>query len=468
MSIKTNKGFSSIEILVAISIAVLCLTACVMVFFGGEKLIADSSSLTESAQIAQAMIQKTQFDAAADFDSVESVIFNPESGYKKSLEVKSIDFFTKQVTAKVALLSNLQQYTELTTIITDYNNTSINTCNKPLSIDLQNPQIMNFSFGLDLTNDTSGINPLSDIKAYKDKLFASISTGNIKTSPTFFVFALLGTATPTLVSSLDNAVSTTAGIAKFAIFKNYAYLASLRAISSLSDFGQLQIVDTSDYSSPKIITNFRIPGVTGTSGQGVGSSIAYQNGYVYIGLTKTGSGPEFNIIDVKDAQNPKLVGSLAIGNTVNAVLVKGDLAYLAHPTDSTSLPLEQLTVVDVSDPANPKRVGGFHAPDNQGNGKSLFIEGANLYLGRTVTTTVNPELYILGINNSVVSSKKISSSVNALLVNSGLIFYLTNTQLQIGPKILPLPGGAGTALTCTGGTVFAASASSSGFLTVIR
>ncbi len=463
---KTYKlGFSTLEILVAMAIATISITAAVSVSFGSQKLVIDSQSSTEALGLAQVMIQQTQIQAAGDFESIKSLSVITENGYQKALEVKEINSYTNQVTAIVSWKSSTgqDQNVELSTLLTDYNNTLGNTCQSPLPGDWQNPQMGVFEFGKDLVGDVSGTNPISDIRANRDKLYISLVTASTKTAPTFFIFDVSGTATPTLISSIDNATSTTAGISSFVVKGNYAYIASARAISSLSGFGQLQIIDISNSNAPKLITSFKIPGVTGTSGQGIGSSIFYKNGFVYIGLTKTGSGPEFNIIDVSDVLNSKLVGSFTVGNSINAILVKDNFAYLAHPTDSTSLPAEQLTVLDVSDPANPKRIGGFHAPDNQGNGKSLAWENGKLYLGRTVTATVNPELYILD-GTTVVDSKKISSSVNSLMVNNGVIFDVTNTQFQIwnGAASLSLPGGAGTAITCTGKTVYAASASASG------
>ena len=216
---------------------------------------------------------------------------------------------------------------------------------------------------------------------------------------------------------------------------------------------------------------------------------------MFIGLTKTGTGPEFNIIDVHNTSTPTLVGSYPVGYDINSIFVRGTYAYLAHPTDSFASTPEQLTVLDISNPGLPTRVSGYKAPDNQGNGRHIFTVGKNLYFGRTVTSTTNREFYILDNSDPEVLKTnnpnspeplgyKINSSVGGLIVRDFLAFVLKGTaggtrpgQLQIldisNPDTpvnylspIPLPnttaGVANESMDCEGNTMYISSVPATG------
>ncbi len=308
---------------------------------------------------------------------------------------------------------------------------------------------------------------IADIKVRNRILYVALSSTPDKNQPTFLIFSLASSTNPVLLGSLDNSTSTASGINSLVIFDHYAYLASARAISSATNFGQLQIVDISIPQSPQLVVSYKIPQVTGTSGQGVGNSIFYSNGFVFLGLTKTGNGAEFNVIDVKDALYPHLVGSFGFSDSINAILVKDSYAYVAHPAGSGSLYPEQLTVLNISTSANIFRAGGYKAIDSQGNGKSLYVADSSIYLGRTITNTINPELIELNQNNQLVKGVKINSSVNSLKVIGELLFVLTGGELKAFnlaglTEVLPsLPlEKTGTSLACLGNVIYVALADS--------
>ncbi len=249
----------------------------------------------------------------------------------------------------------------------------------------------------------------------------------------FYVLDTTTPTNPTFIGALgSNNIST--AINAVATDGKYAYLAT-----GSSSVGQLQVVDVTA-TTPKLVATLKL----GTAGTSIGSSIFYKNGYIYLGLSHTAGGPsEFNIIDVHNPLNPTVSGSLALGYIANNIYVRNNYAYVVHPTDSSATNQEQITVVDTSNPTSPQRASGYHAPDNQGDGKSLFSVGDNLYLGRVFTSTTNSEFYIL--DNSVPSSlstnnpnspqpkgSKISSSVNALFVRDYLTFAVNGTTTKPG------------------------------------
>lgn len=299
----------------------------------------------------------------------------------------------------------------------------------------------------------------------------------------FYIFDISNPTNPTLIAGLNNNADIATGFNAVATDGKYAYVATNAGPAS----GQLQIIDVSS-ATPFIVNTFIIPGVFGSGGQAIGRSISFRDGYVYLGLTKTASGPEFNIIDVRNPSSPQLIGGFSIGSAINAIYARGNYAFTAHPVSGMNA--EQLTVLDISDPSNPFRISGFNDSGGiGGNGKSLFTVGNTLYLGRTGTNISGPadtlpEFYALDGSNlsatlSILGSLPLSASgdsINKILVRDYLAFLLTNSQIQIR-KIaqgspwtfsqyaipIPLPNsGVGAALDCEGNYLYSASAPTSG------
>ncbi len=251
----------------------------------------------------------------------------------------------------------------------------------------------------------------------------------------FYIIDVTNSASPTLVTGLGSNPTISSGFNAVTVDGRYAYVATN------SSAGQLQIIDLS-ITPPVVVSTLKI----GTTGTSVGSSIFYRNGYVYLGLNHTASGPnEFNVIDVHNPLSPSLSGSLPIGYIVNSIYVKNNYAYAVHPTDTSATNQEQVTVIDLSNPTSPQRLGGYHAPDNSGDGKSMFTVGDNFYLGRVLSAGTNNEFYILnnptpkdiGTNNPNTPQPKgyeLNSSVNSLIVRDYLAFLLTGTA-SVGPKL---------------------------------
>jgi len=296
----------------------------------------------------------------------------------------------------------------------------------------------------------------------------------------FYVLNVTNPNSPTLIAGLGSNSGIATGFNAVATDGRYAYIATNAGPAS----GQLQIIDASS-TSPLLVSTFKMPWVTGTGSQAIGQSILYKDGFVYLGLAKTLSGPEFNIIDVHTPANPVWLGGYAVGNGINSLFVRGKYIYLATPN------AQELTILDITDPTHPLAVGGYDAPGSVGNGKSLSLVGDTLYLGRTVTAS-NPELYILNDTNpgatlpAPLGTREISSSVNSLIVRDYLAFLTTtNSQFQIlniasttnitqyaTPLILP-NAGVGGAMDCEGNYMYVSSVptfgafANKGFLSII-
>lgn len=480
---KTATGFSTLEILIAFVLIILTITAVMSLVFGSQSVLVDSQTSREALDKAQQMVEDAAAVSLQDFNLVNPIAAAQEDIYTKYLDVVQLDDFTKKITSTVSWQSGgRNQKVQLVSLLTDYLNFSGSTCSSVLSGDWSRPKLATSTLASgDLlpSGFPIGAYPITDIDAYKAKLYVAVSSTASDTDPTFFIFDVSNRSQKALLqAALDNSSTTVAGINALQTVGDYVYAASARTIAKTDPtFGQLQIIDISSSTAPFIKSHLAMTGVT--SG-GVGSSIFYSKGYIYLGLSSTaGTGAEFYIIDVSDPSSPHQVGRWpavgSMGAGINAILVKNGFAYLAHP--ASGVYNEQLTILDVSNASDPQRVGGFfYNGSSGGNGKSLYMVGNTLYLGRTaskisgsVPDTI-PEIFTLDISNpAMVSSSGLPTlslankmSVNKILARDYLAFLLVNNQLQIvktvdfSPYANPLvfPGSTGTAMDCEGNYIY--------------
>lgn len=490
----SENGFSTLEMLIALAVLIVGISAAVLVFFGSQSAAVDSQTSSEALAKAGELMENAYRVVGQDFNLLNPVGPAFDGIYLKTLDVQNVDYYTKKVVSNIAWVGepNRNQNLKLTTLVTDWQSAaSGNTCSSILSGDWSHPQIKNVVNDFSqLAGDGLGLYPITDEDAREGKLYVTVNNIAANTKETFFIFDISNPATPALINKIDNNPGVSAGFNAVMASGNYAYAASAHGASFTTcnnpsganlSCGQLQVIDVG-VNPPQVKYTFKVPGVTGAAGQAIGNSIFYKSGFIYLGLAKTGSGGEFNIIDVHNPLAPFLVGSYPMGTGINAIYVKGQYAYLATPA------AQELTVLDISNPASPTLAGGFDAPDNQGNGKSLYLVGSKLYLGRTVTAA-HSEFYIVDNSNPAsipaapLGSKEISSSVNALLVRDYLAFLVTNNQFQVwridnpanitqwSNPFLTLPSGGGTkpSLDCEGNFLYAASndVANKGYLSVI-
>lgn len=506
--------------LIAMFILIIALVAVMLVSFGNQSLLVDSQTDGEALNQAQGLLEKEQALARQDFKLVvptSAVVTLPGSNlpYTETVAVATQpDFFTKDVTATVTWPGdhNRTEHVSLSAVVTNFNNAvGGDTCDSVIgsSEDWTHPKTVNATtdFG-QLIGDTVNTYPITDLDAYQGRLYVTVGGTVNKTDPTFFVFNTSNPANPQLLGKIDNNTSAaTGGLNAVAVAtsttQSYAYVASgyapnFSTCTQGTNCAQLQIINISNPSNLSI-TNYKIPNVTGTTG--VGNSIFYSNGYIYLGLASTGgNGPEFQVIDVHNPTSPAQAGfwppTGSMGAGINAIYVKDGYAYLAHPASAAYN--EQVTVLDISNPASPKRVAGFYYNGSSGgNGKTLDLVGNNLYLGRTASNISGspdsiPEFYILDDTNptalpaTFLGSLPLTTtgdSINQVIVRDFLTFFVTNSQLQIwrtdnpsnltsyaAPVTLPYSGSSyEPSMDCEGNYLYISSnnASNKGALSVI-
>jgi VCBS repeat-containing protein len=507
--VRDNRGFSTLEILIAFAIVILCIGAVILIVFGNQSVAVDSQINNEAISKAQKMLEDARATSRFDFNLVNPSNSTETSGaltFIKKLDVTQIDLFTKQAISTVSWISGGRTLSVFfTTLFTNLDSvTGGGTCSSILSnpTGWKTPTYYTFPSVTFAGPNANGFE-ISDLDVFNKKLYVVASDTPVPNPQSFFIVSLPDdpSQNPTVLGSVDNNGSSQTGLSAVRVSGNYAYVANAYAGSASncvqnSNCAQLQVIDISNPSSPSVVKNLKIPTVTSGGKLSAGTSIYYKNGYVYLGLAKATTGNEFNIIDVggggggASPTNPILKGGYPIGNGVNSITIKGNYAYVVSPNN------ENLTIIDISNKNNPTppRAGGFtpiDLPEANGvgsnHGKTISVIGNTAYLGRTYGPK---EFYALDIANpgslSVVGAPlNIGSgnqtSINGLLIRDFLAFFITPSQFQvwnisdinnIQPWTLDgttnsflnmsILGGSGVATNCEGDRIYVAVSSSQG------
>ncbi|MFZ3073963.1 MAG: hypothetical protein WA093_02425 [Minisyncoccales bacterium] len=475
-------GFLTLEILLAMAIMIIALSAAILMLFCGQSLAADSRLNSEALNYAQKLLEKQRALGLKDFRLVNSAS-EAERIFNGKVIVSSHSPFVKNVSIEVEWgMDGRLQKVGLETLIADYNGTAGNdTCDSNLSGDWAHPQVKEFDF-FELTGVASST--ISDIDAYKGKLYVTVGGSATSTDPTFFIFDITDKNDPKKISN-SNIKNR---FAAMTINGNYAFTANMTSVD------QLKIINIANPDDLGSIAKLELKNkITGEDCKGLGESIFYKNGYIYLGLSKDSNCPEFNIIDVSTPANPRLVSGFEIDTQINDIYAKGDYVFLAHPANLASgvnSAREQVTILNISNPDNPQRVSGIYYNEGFGGyGKSLRSIGDKIYFGRTTSHISNPpdaigDFFIFDNQNpgtttiSILGLKAFSrvGSANEVLVRDYLAFVLLGTASQGGDlrilnvadmaniieeKIIDLPNGTtgsgGKAMDCEGNYLYVVS-----------
>ncbi len=405
-------GQSTLEILVAIGILAISLSAVVIVIFGSQSISVDSQEANKAVNLARELIENATASSSENFGGLISGS-STQDEFLKEIIVKDIDSDTKEITSRVSWQTETAriQKIELTTLVTNwqaYQDTGGDTGGGGLSGDWQNPTTLG-SVDLGPGESATGLDVVNKI------VYLSASASD-KSKPDFFIVNATNGQSPYIVSQIN----TGEGLNAVDVAGNYAYVAND------DDDAQLQVIDISNPALPSLIKSFKLNGVSGSGA--IGQSIFYSNSKIYIG-TKAASGPEFHIVDVSNPAVPLDIGSYETGANVNDIFVSGNTAYIATSADNS-----ELTILDVTNSSSIVKLGDFNAVAGD-DGKSVYITGTTAYLGRTgggslsIINVSNPALPVqLGTANLG------GAGVNGIIVRDYLAFLATtdsNKEFQI-------------------------------------
>ena len=172
---------------------------------------------------------------------------------------------------------------------------------------------------------------------------------------------------------------------------NYAYI---------DNGGNVSILDVSNCASPALVANYPI----GSAPYAVGLAISGN----YLFATDINN-HALRVLDISNPAAPTLAGSYngGINSFPYSIAVSGKFAYIGDGAGS-------VYALDVSNPANPIRIGLSYDPKVPGSAPlALSVSGNNLY----VTDQLNLGLYILNIANPAAPT--LVGSYNSGGLNSG-------------------------------------------------
>lgn len=497
------RGFSLIELLIALAILSTTLVAVSLVAFGTPGMLERGRQEVRAGALAEAILAQQTGLAQTDFPSIVPLATSTETGgFSTALSIETLpDTFTKRLTASVSFSIPFQgtRTVSLPLLITDPKAAlGSDPCSSTLAGDWTHPTASTHSFSagsLLPATFSAGSRSIASLFAFQNMLAVTLDPAAGKTDPTLYLFLIPSTShIPSYIGSIDNAPTTKDGFAALAYDPPYLFAANAHAAdwSSCKEgtaCSQLQVIDISNPSNPVLARSYALastsaPYALGSGGQSTGKSLAYRDGYLYVGLTKSSAalGQEFVILDVHDPIHPQLRGGFSVGRTVNHITLAWPYAYLA--TDDNT---RELIVLDVKDPAAPTLVRSWNAPGSTsfGYGRDVALWNGFTYFARSYVSNA-PELYTLDQNLAPLSSIDIGTalfprSAVALRLRDQLLTVLTSSEVQwytpgatgaLSPAALSIPlptGTTGAALTCSGNYLYVAGneANGNGTITVL-
>jgi hypothetical protein len=149
----------------------------------------------------------------------------------------------------------------------------------------------------------------------------------------------------------------------FFIKDNYAYLDSTKTLG-MSEESKLEIISIENKSKPEIIGSCKIDGIP--SGLYVEGDYAYVNNSYYDYQNKQyKKESKLFIVDIKNKNNPAVIGSCDVPANSWSVFVNRDIAYLTssiYDEETKKYNESVLQIVDVKDKSSPATKGKIEIP----------------------------------------------------------------------------------------------------------
>jgi prepilin-type N-terminal cleavage/methylation domain-containing protein len=414
-----NRGFSLIELLIAMAVATLTMTAVVVFIGGGQSFNTDSLINIEALHKAQDLIETAAANARIDYTSVAaSSITDCSDGlcYAKQLSIPSA-YATQCTNAVVGTVSwtgernRALSVSATTTIVNIPEMIALGgSCSPTLPGTWDNPSTRG---DLDITPSGSKGTAVDMVLISGTRYAFLTSVHSAAASDDFWVIDADDATNPSVIASLNtgvglndiDVVSSSAGV--------FAYVIQNDTVN------QLQTIDVTDPTTPSLVSTISLEpyGVSPTGSDPEPHVITYYNGRLYIGLYTT-DGPELVVFDVVSTPaSPTFVGAIAssFNHSIYDIVINGNYAYLATGYDS-----RELMIVNIS-ASTPVDTGlGYNANLTGGDTEeatALFLVNKTLYMGRERTNNAaERDLYIFDITNptvpSVLGSKRLGLGSN--------------------------------------------------------
>jgi hypothetical protein len=401
MRVERNKGQSSLEVLIALSILVLSMTAAIVVGFGNQSAAVQTQLNNRAVYTARQALEDLRAQAREDFSLVASST-SEDGAYTKEVSVTDLGTYSKEVVLRLLWeLNGQEKSVELSTIITDWRTAyeqsgtgdggsdPIGDWTNPLTAGTVDLGPGNEGNDVAIMGDT--VFMVGEASDSKKNDILSIDVSNIN-SPSFI-----------------DAINTGPGLNSIALWRDYAYVANT------DTSGQLQVIDISSPTALSLVSTTALP-----DNSEKGAAVFAKDDYAYIGTHNSASGNELFIFNVSNPASPQLVSSIEIADNVNDLYVFKDRLYVA-----ASKLDKELLIFDVSDPSSPVEIGSYDNPGGTGQSISVTSMGT-AYLGVNnnmviLDTEDLGDIYQLGTYNA-------GGNINDLYIRGDLAFLATSNS----------------------------------------
>ncbi|TAK04690.1 hypothetical protein EPO33_01705 [Patescibacteria group bacterium] len=423
-----RRGQSSVEVMIALALFVLLTMAAFTLF--GTALSQDALSrqrqaaqnLAQEGQEAARQIRNTDWDALAvgthglvlngnvwSFSGSEDV---QDGIYHRSVVVIAVGDDAREVVVTVQWTSagGGNAVASATSRLTHWQGLPLplaSNCRSTFSAtgDWSNPVVLGSA-------DIGSGNQGTDIAVKLPYAFVS-GVAASASKPDLFVFDVSNPAAPTLVTSVDIG---SGGINSLSLSGNTLYAASP------NDGKELIVFDVTTPTSTASI------GSVNMSGSANALSVLASDGWVAVGRAE-GSSSEIVIYSVSNPASPVVEASYGISGDINDFAVSATNLYAVSESAS-----QDITTIDMTDPANPSLVGSFDLHDGLADISIAFQDPNTIFTGN-----VDGKIIVLDSTNptdmTIVDEYNTQGNVNDILcVVNNLIFAGTtnsNKEFQI-------------------------------------
>ncbi len=325
--------------------------------------------------------------------------------------------------------------------------------------DPANPTLLEVFGQSDITNGQFGFNVA---RVVNGELIVGTSNGNNGSVFNLLVYSLANPASPQFVSNttinyrfLSDLLVNSTGTAAFVPTNGFFY--SGRTI--FQDFGDFVSIDLTDPTQPALGSSlFNNQGqpdggdMNQFGGTLVNDQIAYSAGISPGGFTIIGNTGNLLVVNVADPKNMSLIKQLKIPGTVNILdvaahgnraLVIGSVGTESNVYDPNATGVFNhlaLTVLDITDPANPQILGSTFVtneqfPLNEAGAKTDVVNlGNGDFAVSDTDNNGNPALLVIDPSNPdniVVSAAQVPSGVHGITISGDTLYATTSSGLSI-------------------------------------
>lgn len=419
---KNIQGQSLIELLVALGIFVISLSAGFQLFFGGQSLSVDSANVGLASDYGQEAVDAVRTIQDRNWDELTDgshglVFQNNEWMFGSSSTSESEDIFTRTVTigaidanTKIATTTISwqtdplrTQTVELVERLTNWQEPLKGCVSDPISGNWAAPRVIGSA---DIGAGNSG----TDVALKLPHVFIS-GTASTASKPDLFVFNATNEAAPVLVTSINIG---SGGINAIYVKDNYLYAASP------NDNTELLVFDIANPASPNQVGSYNMTG----SSDAVGVA-AFGN---TVAIGRLGSATyELTFFNVADPANPVVISQITTGGAVRDFYVAYKELYLVSEESDPDL-----WIYDITDTANPTLITNYDIPGATED-RTVYVQekgGTNVLVGNE-----GDELIAIGATNTaqmyVRDRINIGNDVNDITcVEGDLLFLATDNSTK--------------------------------------